>query len=304
MGEGMAGHLERPYEPLADSAPLAWALAPRLCQGDPASHESCVWYHQVWQYLRLLEIITSIRTNTPFLLDTFARLADTHPRVLIAASADYGMLAHLKHAFGDRPLDVTLVDRCPTSIRLNQWYADRLGFALTTVCDDVLAVRTDRPFDLVCTHNFVGRFEAEGRLRLAERWHALLRPGGVVVTTQRVRPGSREVRTSYTPEQARALGATVAAAAAAYPGSLGASPEDVGHATVENALRKEAYVVTSSREIAETFERAGFEVRVADEGGGAAERQADRPSSTAGTDSYRMRLVAMKPAREGRGEAV
>ena len=47
--------------------------------GDPASHDSCVWYHRMWQYLRLLGIITSIRTNTPFLLATFERLADTHP---------------------------------------------------------------------------------------------------------------------------------------------------------------------------------------------------------------------------------
>jgi SAM-dependent methyltransferase len=291
----MRGSLEGPYEPLADSAPLAWALAPTLCPGDPASHDTCVWYHRVWQYLRLLEIITSIRTNTSFLLETFERLADTHPRVLITASADYGMLAHVKHAFGDRPLEVTLVDRCPTSVGLNQWYADRLGFAITTVCDDVLAVQADRPFDLVCTHNFVGRFDADARARLARRWHDLLRPGGVVVTTQRVRPGSREVKTAYSREQARALGATVAAAAAAYPESLGVLPDALGQATFEYALRKGAYVVSSPQEIADTFTRAGFDVRVADEGGGVAERQTDRPSSTAGNDTYRMRLVAMKP---------
>ena len=295
MGEGMAGNLERPHEPLADSAPVAWALAPGLCPGDPASHDTCVWYHRVWQYLRLLGIITSIRTNTSFLLDTFERLADTHPRVLISGSADYGMLAHLKHAFGDRPLDVTLVDRCPTSVRLNQWYADRYGFPLTTVCDDVLAVRSDRPFDLVCTHNFVGRFDADARLGLARRWHALLRPGGVVVTTQRVRPGSREARTSYTPEEARELGATVAAAAAAYPGSLGVTPADLSQATFEYAMRKGTYIVTSPQEIVDTFERAGFEVRLADEGGGLDERRDDRPSSTAGPDTYRMRLMAVKP---------
>jgi SAM-dependent methyltransferase len=294
----MVGDLDGrvPEEPLADSAPLAWAIAPGSCPGAPASFDTCLWYHRVWQYLRLLGIITSIRTNTSFLLETFERLADTHPRVLISASADYGMLAHLRHAYGDGPLDVTLVDRCPTTLRLNAWYADRFGIALTTVCDDVLAVEADRPFDLICTHNFVGRFEAEARLRLAERWHALLRPGGVVVTTQRIRPSSHERRASYTREQAGALADSVAAAAAAYAGSLGVTPAALREATFEYALRKGTYVVTARHQITESFERAGFDVNVADEGGGPLEREHDRPSSTAGKDTYRMRLVATRPA--------
>jgi len=62
----MAGSLTKPDEPLAESAPVAWGLAPSLCAGDPASHDSCLWYHRIWQYLRLLDIITSIRTNTTF----------------------------------------------------------------------------------------------------------------------------------------------------------------------------------------------------------------------------------------------
>ena len=263
--------------------------------GRPASHDTCVWYHRVWQYLRLLGIITSIRTNTSFLLDTFERLADTHPRVLITASADYGMLAHLKHAFGDRPLDVTLVDRCPTSVRLNQWYADRLGFTLTTVCGDVLAVETDRPFDLVCTHNFVGRFDADARLRLARRWHALLRPGGVVVTTQRVRPGSRETRTSYTQEQAqrarrhrRSGGGRLLRAAGRDARRV--EPGDVRVRDAQGGVRRDVAAGDRRRRSS----ALGFEVRLADEGGGLAERETDRPSSTAGTDSYRMRLVAVK----------
>jgi len=52
----MAGSLTKPDEPLAESAPVAWALAPSLCAGDPASHGSCLWYHRIWQYLRLLDI--------------------------------------------------------------------------------------------------------------------------------------------------------------------------------------------------------------------------------------------------------
>ena len=38
----------------------------------------------------------------------------------------------------------------------------------------------------------------------------------------------------------------------------------------------------------------GFDVTLADEGGGLAERESDRPSSTAGLDTYRMRIVATR----------
>jgi len=60
------------------------------------------------------------------------------------------------------------------------------------------------------------------------------------------------------------------------------------------ALRKGAYVIESPAEIVAPFQRAGFEVNLVDEGGGQAERQADRPSSTAGLETYRMRLVASR----------
>ena len=290
----MAGNLTNPDEPLEDSAPVAWALAPQSCAGDPASPDSCLWYHRIWQYLRLLDIITSIRTNTPFLLATLERLAPTHPRVLISGSADYAMLAHLRHAFGSRPLDVTMLDLCPTSVAMNRWYAERFGMTLTPITGNALAVQAERPFDLICTHNFVGRFDTERRQQLVNRWHAVLRPGGVVVTTQRVRPGSRARRASYSDEEARELAGRVERAASEYSGPLGATPAELHRVTYEYAMRKGSYVIASPSEMTTPFERAGFDVTLADDGGGLAERQTDRPSSTAGLDTYRMRIIATR----------
>ena len=290
----MAGYLTNPDEPLAESAPVAFALASRLCAGDPGSADSCLWYHRIWQYLRLLDIITSIRTNTAFLHATLQRLAPTHPRVLISGSADYGMLAHVREAYGPRPLDVTILDRCATAVAINQWYADRYGMTLTPVCGDALAVESGRPFDLVCTHNFLGRFDDEARQRLVNRWHAVLRPGGVVVTTQRVRPGERARKASYSDAEARALADQVVAAATVYEGALGATLAELADATYQYARRKGSYVIESPAQIVGPFKRAGFEVSLTDAGGGLAEREADRPSSTAGLDTYRMRIVATR----------
>lgn len=287
-------HARGPVEPLADSAPLAWAMGPQLCPGDPASADACVWYHRAWQCLRLLDVITSIRTNTVFLTSTLDRLASEHPRVLVCGAPNYAMLAHVKHAYGNRRLDVTVRDRCPTSLYLNRWYSERFGFPIATVCGAVLDYTSDEPYDLICTHNFIGRFDATSRQRVAARWHALLRRGGVVVTTQRVRPHDREGKYFYTSDEARALSARVMKAAAERPGLFAGDPDELAQVVYEHAMRRGGYAIRATREITDLFAGEGFDVELVDDGGGASERERDRPRSTAGTDTYRMRVVARR----------
>jgi SAM-dependent methyltransferase len=282
-----------PVEPFAESAPLAWAMAPTLCPGDADAADTCVWYHRVWQYLRLLEIITSIRTNSQFLTDTLGRCAEDHPRALVCGSADYGMLAHVKHAYGNRRLDVTVLDVCPTSLYLNRWYADRFRFGVETVRAGALEYTSDEPFDLICTHNFVGRFDTPTRHRLFARWRALLRPGGIVVTTQRVRPEERDTRSSHTLEQARALSARVAAAAEAFRGALGVDVEELRSAVYEYAVRQGDHSIRAPQEVTDPLKSEGFEIEMED-AGNAAERERDRPRYPFGAGAYRMRVIARK----------
>ena len=286
-----------PIEPLAESAPIAWAEAPRRCYHDPQTGDTCLWYHRVWQYLRLLGVISSVRTNTNFLTRTFRDRARTgrHPRVLVSATADYSMLAHLKSAYDQEGavLEVTVVDRCETSLMLNRWYADRYHVALGTASGDVLDYAPERPIDLICTHNFLGRFDTASRGRLIAHWHALLRPAGLVVTTQRIRP-DRHAHSHYTAEEARALSEQVTASARAFRPRLDIDPDELGRAVYEYAIRKGAHAIRTTEEITDLFEAAGFEVELADQGEGAEERERDRPSSSAGKDTYRMRIVARK----------
>lgn len=285
-----------PFEPLAESAPLAWSQAPRRCSSDAAGR-GCASYHGVWQYLRLLGVITSVRTNTDFLIDAFRAVAGerTHLTALITGSADYSLLAHLKLAcdLDGRALDVTVVDCCPTALWLNEWYGERVGLPIATHCADVLAYDVVRPVDLICTHNFMGRFDGDGRRRLVARWHAHLGPGGRVVTTMRVRPGcTDDVQVSYTDDEARALSAEVAALALTRP-DLGVAPDDLAAAVYDYACGKRTYAIRTDQEITRLFVDQGFDIEQADEAG-PAERTADRPSSAAGAETYRLRVVARK----------
>jgi hypothetical protein len=288
----------RVEEPLAISAPLVWACAPRLCPDDPDGRD-CLWYHRVWQYLRLLNVITTVRTNTDFLLEVFRDHARSgrFSRVLVSAAADYSMLAHLAHAYRAEgaPLHVTFVDRCGTAVFLNRWYADRYGVDLRAHECDVLAYRSSEPFDLVCTHNFLGRFVRERRNELIALWHDQLRVGGRVVTTQRIRPNATYARYRYSPDQARALATRVRRVASDHSGQLGVTPEQLSEAVYAYALRKGANVIQSRNEIRDAFLSGGFEID-RDDDGGFEERVRDRPSSPAGKDTFRMRLVATRLA--------
>ena len=53
-------------------------------------------------------------------------------------------------------------------------------------------------------------------------------------------------------------------------------------------------MIRSASEVGELFKANGFELEMIDEGGGKTERAQDRPSSNAGPDTFRMRIVATK----------
>ena len=114
-------------EPLIESAPLAWRLAPQLCRKDPATGENCAWYHGMWQVLRLMELASSAAQRVEFYRDAIqGSCAGTQtPRILISGAADYAMLAVVIAAFDDRGATpaITVIDHCETPLHLSRWYA-------------------------------------------------------------------------------------------------------------------------------------------------------------------------------------
>ena len=225
--------------------------------------------------------------------DRYARTG-SYPRVLVSAAADYSMLAHLRCAFDAEraPLDATVADSCDTALFLNSWYAVRYDMKATTVLTNILDYAPDRRFDLVCTHNFLSRFDPASRRRLVARWHALLRTGGVVLTTQRIMPNHSGGEHLYSDAEARVLQARIAAAARAYPQPLGVDHEDLALAAYQYAVQARIHVIRTMGDITDLFEAEGFEVVFADAGEGTTAQTRDRTTCRGGGGAYRMRLVA------------
>src|SRR5512134_2028139 len=86
---------ERIAEPLSESAPLAFTTAMARCQHDSA----CQVYHALWQYLRLAGLVRAVCVDGPIFAAVAERMARAGKlrRVLITASADFSMLAHLAY---------------------------------------------------------------------------------------------------------------------------------------------------------------------------------------------------------------
>jgi SAM-dependent methyltransferase len=252
--------VRQPEEALEISAPLARRLAPQLCRRDPATGENCAWNHGFWQYMRILGLAIAPEHHASFLRDAIARHRSASPRLLVSGTSDYAMLAQLLALFrahGGAPA-ITVLDRCETSLMLNRWYAERAAANIETRCDNILEYSAAAPYDLICTHGFFGYFEPGQRQALLAKWHALLRPGGQVITVNRLRTAQAPARTGFDAQQTRAFLERVREASAPVRHLLDLEPEELALAAQAYAAKQGVYTLRSLDEVRCLFEETGF----------------------------------------------
>ncbi len=247
-----------------ESAPLARWVAERLCREDPHRGESCSWYHGFRPFLRALGLAVTPAHHADFLRRAF-RLAlepGRRARVLVSGAIDESMFAHVVWAAREAgaAVDVTVVDICETPLFLNLWFSRRSGIPVATICSDILSLQAPEPFDLICTNAFFGQFDARQRPALIRRWHALLNPGGRVITVAPVRRGSGTEPVGFTPAEAGSLRATIVASAQAADSAstLGACPTTLAQFADTFTARMKVHPLVSEDAIADLFEAGRF----------------------------------------------
>lgn len=281
-------------EALVESAPLAWNTALETCYVDDSGRRPCTAYHRVWQYLSLLGVTSTMRTETGFFLKILRQLAQEKrdARILISGAADYAMLAHILWAFeleGGEP-EICVLDLCETPLKLNRWYAERRGAKIETTQGNILDFEGHGAFDAICTHSFIGWFSPDDQRRLVACWHDALRPGGVVITAKRVRASSD----AFERPEASAFGEKVREAAGKYAGSLDLPPDELAQAACDYALGRTRYPTPSVEAIFDLFEDAGFQI-VEQEQSTTSELRRDKPAGPQRGAGTRVRFVAQKP---------
>jgi hypothetical protein len=260
---GIRSRVEAVEEPLELSARIAWREAPALCWQD-ADGTRCDWFHGIWQVLRLLKLNTTPEHHAAFFQDSLGLLA-THSdtlRVLISGTADYSMLARLLPWLRQRgtPAALTVVDRCETALMLNRWYAEREGLAVTTERAEMAAYAGIPGYDLICTHSFIGQFDPKQRSQLFTNWHRLLRPSGLLVTINRIRPEAGPGWLGYSTQQAAALADNVRCNAGAASAVVGATVQALGEAALRYARHMGAWPIRSLQELRTLCEASDFRV--------------------------------------------
>jgi SAM-dependent methyltransferase len=245
---------------LVESAHVARKLAvehcPRAIGGD------CTWYHGVWQYLRALGLLKNAGGHAAFLHDTLRSLAEQNGarRVLVSGSANDAMALLVITAFRDAgaPLELTIIDRCETPLALSRWSAARVGAESTTRCGDILDFTTEPSFDVITTNSFLSYIEPAARPRLFARWASLLRRGGKLLFTNRLRPAAPGETQGFTPDQAQMLCAAAHSAAERHRDALGLDPALLEDWVREYAARIKPFPLRSTDEVLALLDDAGF----------------------------------------------
>jgi len=241
----------------------------------------------------VLGLGTTPAGHADFFFHAFESVAARRPRVLIAGGADYAMFAYALAACRARGLEAefSMIDWCETPLMLSRWYGERESTPLRTMCRDLLEPGDEPGYDVICTQALLGYFSPQHRPRLIANWHRALRPGGLVVTANRLRPGAADAPAVFSALQVEEFVQIVLhkARAASLAAELAVDAQ-------RYASRQAHWPVRSTEEVRALFEGAGFRIAhlsCAPMASGAGEAQLNVPT-VAGSASY-ARIVAIKP---------
>lgn len=239
-------------------------MAQTLCVPTLEPGETCAWYHGFWQFLRAMGLAKTSGGQAVFLVDTLRSLIRSRAakRVLVSGSADYSMPAHVLFAFASEnaPVDLTVLDLCETPLYLSRWYGQRVGSPIATVRSDILIYRTATPFDVVLTNSFIGNFDTSARPRLVAAWRQVLRPGGTVLLTNRLRPNVSASAVTFTPKQTQDFCDAVRQAAKRWQSVFDFDPEEVTRWARTYAERFRSFPLRSADEITSLLDAEKFAV--------------------------------------------
>jgi SAM-dependent methyltransferase len=283
---------------LADSAPIARAYAEDHCWHAPGSSERCNWYHGLWQYLRLLEIVSSPEIHSRFFAETLGKLAESgdFKRILIAGTADYAMLEYVVEAYQDHidSAAITVSDRCPTPLHLCEWYAARRSISIHTQACEAVGLKFQTPFDLLCNHCFLSNISADQRPALLRTWHGLLRPGGLVVTINRIRPAGGQDNAAFSKSQAADFVARAEKAARERRYTIDLPAQTLASMTADYARRIAFDPIRSTDELRQLFESNGFRLEILEPFESDARQQATPSGPTTPSGALYLKIVASR----------
>lgn len=175
---------------LKKSANIAYDVSNKLCKNGIVDTE-CLWYHSVWQYLRLLNVVSSPTWHDEFynkeLLNALNNKLEAN--ILISGTADYSMLAYVIYAIEKSNVKkphIYVLDTCNTPLYLCKWYAKNNNVVINTINQNIMLYENKNFYDIICTDAFLTRFSKDMVSKVISKWSTLLKKNGKIITTIRV----------------------------------------------------------------------------------------------------------------------
>jgi len=160
-------------EDLRQLAAEASELAVCLCG-------QCQNFHLLWPYLRLAGA-SGGDVRSPLVHSMLHHLlSKTSARILIAGSADSGLLAVVARA-ASSDAEIVVLDRCETPLEICGRFAARWSLSIETLHLDLMELSLQSGFDVVFAHSLLQFIPADRRVDVLARMRRSLRPDGRLV---------------------------------------------------------------------------------------------------------------------------
>lgn len=194
-------NLFRIQEPLSESADISFNTALKYCNNGIMSTGDCTWYHSVWQYLRIIDKVSSPEWHSTFYEMCFNKILKhkKNPKILISGTADYSLLAYVYSCIKsiDQGTEIYVLDTCKTPLKMCKWYAEKYKFNISVINMSVLNLdQINEKFDLICADAFLTRFSKSDAKLVVRNWYKSLNPYGMVVTTVRTKDERKPISSS------------------------------------------------------------------------------------------------------------
>jgi len=252
-------------EPMLITASVADFLAKAICEGNQVDEEDCCWYHSVWQYLRILDLVSTPTWHSNFYKTQLSLLAqDNRPiSILISGTADYSVLAYVLWAFreySDENLNIVTLDLCETPLFLCKWYGKHVNRTIETVASDILTYNSNNYFDVIISDAFLTRFPLDFRKKVLKKWYSLLNKNGKVVTTVRLGGNVTGIPRRGSEEKADQFAREIKSVGRYWSDFLPIRIDELSERGREYALKMTSYSAGSRQNIIELFRDFNFEV--------------------------------------------
>lgn len=237
----------------------AWQLSGEHC------NDNCRAYHKVRPLLRYLGLSAEPVDQADFFNTSLSDAIGNGARdILVCGTSDTAM-PELVLAIANAlsvPVQIHLLDICQTPGQLARQWIEPEPSSLRTETSDILDWAPAFQFDVIVTHSLLGQFSPESRPALFAKWYQVLRPGGRVITVNRIK-ASGEVR-SYDNATAEALANAVVKKYKDGKTNARIAPRELYDAVMDYCENRASFAVSSTKKIMELCAGADLEILTLD----------------------------------------